>query len=152
MIFLRQRSVIALLILAASPSILSVFSFSISANFLRRIPKTELRMLGKGFGKPKFTYAGSLQPGVISPKLEVPKGILLPDYAIDGKPKLKSKGGPTDIYPQTPEDLIKMRTAGKIAREVLDAAVRMVKPGITTHDIDVVVHQETIARNSYPCK
>lgn len=43
-----------------------------------------------------------------------------------------------------------MRVAGKHAREVLDAAIRMVRVGITTEDIDKLVFAETIARNCYP--
>ncbi len=43
-----------------------------------------------------------------------------------------------------------MRVAGRIAREVLDTAVNMVRPGITTNDIDVVVHEATVSRNAYP--
>ena len=38
----------------------------------------------------------------------------------------------------------------KLAREVLDAAIRSVRPGMTTDDIDKLVHMETIARNAYP--
>lgn len=73
-----------------------------------------------------------------------------PDYAVDGKPKTSKKGMPWEIIPQTPEDIVRMRVAGRIAREVLDAAVRAVQPGITTDFIDQLVHKETIARNSYP--
>jgi len=43
-----------------------------------------------------------------------------------------------------------MRIAGRIAREVLDEAVRFVKPGVTTDDIDRIVHEETVKRNAYP--
>ena len=32
----------------------------------------------------------------------------------------------------------------QIAREVLDAAARVVRPGVTTDEIDEVVHRETI--------
>jgi methionyl aminopeptidase len=39
-----------------------------------------------------------------------------------------------------------MRETCRIAREVLDAAARIIKPGITTDEIDRVVHEETIAR------
>ena len=34
----------------------------------------------------------------------------------------------------------------QIAREVLDAGARIIKPGITTDEIDRVIHEETIAR------
>jgi len=33
----------------------------------------------------------------------------------------------------------------QIAREVLDAAARAVRPGITTDELDEVVHEATIA-------
>jgi methionine aminopeptidase len=33
----------------------------------------------------------------------------------------------------------------KIAREVLDAAARIIRPGITTDEIDQVVHDATVA-------
>ncbi|EKM55415.1 uncharacterized protein PHACADRAFT_256030 [Phanerochaete carnosa HHB-10118-sp] len=43
-----------------------------------------------------------------------------------------------------------MRTACRLAREVLDIAASHVKPGVTTDFIDEVVHNATIERNSYP--
>ena len=66
------------------------------------------------------------------------------------RPKSINLGMPWEITPQTPEDIVRMRVAGKIAREVLDLAVLYVKPGITTASIDKLVHDETIKRNSYP--
>jgi len=112
-----------------------------------------LYMHGKGFGATKssgFVYTGSLKPGVIGPPLEIPAHIKRPDYADDGVPKAKSKGLPWEITPQTPDDIARMRVAGRIAREVLDIATQLVKPGITTAEIDRVVHEETIKRDSYP--
>lgn len=38
----------------------------------------------------------------------------------------------------------------QLAREVLDIAASHVRPGITTDDIDAIVHQATIERNAYP--
>ena len=43
-----------------------------------------------------------------------------------------------------------MRAAGRIAREVLDAAGRLVAPGVTTDAIDALVTEETIKRGAYP--
>lgn len=37
-----------------------------------------------------------------------------------------------------------------MARQVLDIAAQHVKPGVTTDEIDRVVHEETIKRNAYP--
>jgi len=69
---------------------------------------------------------------------------------LDGKPKNKSRLMPWDVQVQTVEDIERMRVAGRIAREVLDIAVSSVKVGMTTDDIDKIVHLETIKRNSYP--
>jgi methionyl aminopeptidase len=44
----------------------------------------------------------------------------------------------------------KMRYAGRLAREVLDAAVRAVKPGITTDALDSIAHLEAIKWKAYP--
>ena len=109
---------------------------------------------GGGFGAPKkpaFKYTGPLKPGVVGPKLDVPITIQRPDYAKDGVPKLgANKGNLWDVKPCAEEDIPRMRKAGKIAREVLDSAIRMVEPGLTTMEIDAHVHKETIARDSYP--
>ena len=46
-----------------------------------------------------------------------------------------------------------MRVVGRLAREVLDAATRLVAtagPGLTTDEIDALVHKETVARGAYP--
>ena len=93
-----------------------------------------MMMSAKGFGftAPKFAYTGKVQAGKQSPKSIVPEHINKPDYALDGIPKNKKNNVPWDIAPCAPEDIVRMRVAGKIAREVLDAAVRLVKVGITT--------------------
>lgn len=107
----------------------------------------------RGFGSSKekeFLYSGKVRPGALSSKREVPIGIKRPDYANDGIPKLKESGMPWEIRAQTPEVIEKMRIAGRIAREVLDAAVLITKVGISTDDIDRLVHEETIKRNAYP--
>ena len=43
-----------------------------------------------------------------------------------------------------------MRAAGRVAREVLDIAGRAVRPGITTDEIDNIVHAESLKRGAYP--
>ena len=51
---------------------------------------------------------------------------------------------PWVVEVKTAEEIVKMRAAGKVAREVLDIAGRAVKAGITTDEIDALVHEETI--------
>lgn len=108
--------------------------------------------MGKGFGTktPSFRYAGKLQPGTRSPTRLVPGNIARPDYAIDGKPKKRKEGQAWSIVPTPPQDIANMRIAGRYAREVLDAAVRSVAPGITTESIDALVHEECLKRQCYP--
>ncbi|PKI70407.1 hypothetical protein CRG98_009182 [Punica granatum] len=43
-----------------------------------------------------------------------------------------------------------MRECCRIAREVLDVAARMIRPGVTTDEIDKAVHEATIAAGGYP--
>lgn len=44
----------------------------------------------------------------------------------------------------------KMRASGKLAAQVLAAAGDMIAPGVTTEDIDKMVHDLTIAAGAYP--
>eukprot|EP00953_Heterococcus_sp_UTEX-ZZ885_P008432 5057-Heterococcus_DN1.PRE.2 len=111
-------------------------------------------MMNKGFGGkprvPKFKYTGSVRPGAMSPTRPVPAEIMRPEYADTGKVVTNPPRFPWVIEEKTAHDIECMRAAGKIAREVLDAAGRAVRPGVTTDEIDAIVHAETIARDSYP--
>jgi len=100
----------------------------------------------------QFQYTGSVLPGKQSPKRIVPtdQGIIFPDYALDGTPKATSPLLPWLIDVKSEEEIKKMRAAGKAAREILDIAGRMVKPGVTTDEIDARVHEESIKRGGYP--
>merc|ERR1719223_1554878 len=63
---------------------------------------------------------------------------------------MKSQALPWIIEVKTPEEIKKMRAAGRVAREVLDIAGRAVRPGITTDEIDNLVHAESVKRGAYP--
>jgi methionyl aminopeptidase len=80
----------------------------------------------------------------------VPSGILLPDYARDGKPKATGPLLPWQIEVKNERDIEGMRNAGRVAREVLDAAAAALAVGVATDSIDEVVHAETIRRGAYP--
>uniref|UniRef100_A0A6V1URZ5 Methionine aminopeptidase n=1 Tax=Heterosigma akashiwo TaxID=2829 RepID=A0A6V1URZ5_HETAK len=146
----------SLILLCLWLSLSSVFSFYAPSTKLI-VPRESgiVLPLGKGFGeKPKkkgFKYTGTTVPGVISPKREVPDHIMKPPYADDGDPK-SDRGGlfPWDIEVKTAEDIEAMRISGRIAREVLDIAGKAVKAGITTDEIDRIVHEACIERNAYP--
>eukprot|EP00985_Skeletonema_marinoi_P027019 scaffold21540_cov237-Skeletonema_marinoi.AAC.1 len=98
-----------------------------------------------------FQYAGSIRPGLQTPKRIVPsEKIKFPDYALDGQPKNRPALFPWVIETKKPEEIEKMRASGRCAREVLDLAGRAVRPGITTDEIDRIVHEASIERGAYP--
>ena len=102
-------------------------------------------------GVGAFRYAGTVVPGVQSPQRTVTDAaIMKPDYAADSVPKNRPQMLPWVIEQKTPEEIAKMRAAGRVAREVLDIAGRMVAPGVTTDAIDAVVHEESLKRGAYP--
>ena len=105
----------------------------------------------------RFPYAGSVRPGTQSPQRRVVVSsdvdIVMPDYALDGRPK---KGSNSPLLPwvievKKPEEIVKMRKSGKLARHILDLAGRAVKPGITTDEIDNIVHEAILEAGAYPC-
>ncbi len=88
---------------------------------------------------------GRVLPGDISPMRPVPDHIARPPYADTGEvdswdePRVKS-----------PEIIERMRTAGAVAAEILRLAGAAVRPGMTTDELDVYVHELYVERNSYP--
>src|SRR5919199_2376811 len=86
-----------------------------------------------------------LCPGVQTPRRPVPPEIQRPEYV--GKPAPKPC---TDSWVQPPEVLEAMRVAGKIAAQALAEGGRMVAPGITTDEVDRVVHEFLVDHGAYP--
>lgn len=97
---------------------------------------------------PQFTFTGPLRPFPYGPDRSVPEGIARPEYWETGNPVSERKNSTIPVH--TAEEIAKMRTVCRMAREVLDAAARAVKPGVTTDELDRIVHEETIKRNAYP--
>eukprot|EP00793_Prasinoderma_coloniale_P006335 PRCOL_00001165-RA len=100
---------------------------------------------------PTFHWTGKLRPAPISPYRPVPASIPRPDYADTGYPE-EEQASP---YQRTPPILNAaqiegMRAAGRLGREVLDAAHRAVRPGATTDEIDRVVHEACVEAGAYP--
>lgn len=100
---------------------------------------------------PNFSYSGTLRPVYpLSEKRAVPKHINKPDYAKDGVPKseMMELGSAPRILNKKQQE--RMRTVCKMGREILDLAATYVKVGVTTDEIDEVVHNAIIERNAYP--
>jgi methionyl aminopeptidase len=62
--------------------------------------------------------------------------------------ELRQRGAPIKVL--TAAEIDKMRTVCRLGREVLNAGAAAIRPGVTTDEIDRVVHEATIARGAYP--
>ena len=94
----------------------------------------------------KRLFETRVQPGNISPMRTVPAHIGRPDYAETGVPA----GRASSRNVRTPEEIVRMRRAGKAAAQILRVAGEAIRPGITTDEIDAIVHELTIKLGGYP--
>ncbi|CAG8491394.1 9640_t:CDS:10 [Acaulospora morrowiae] len=101
---------------------------------------------------PAFPYTGTLRAVYpLSPRRKVPAHIARPDYADDPKGKSRSEQiGRSNLPVLNDEEIAAMRKVCALAREVLDIGAASIKPGITTDEIDRIIHDATIERDSYP--
>jgi methionyl aminopeptidase len=85
-----------------------------------------------------------LTPGRISPRREVPAHIPRPEYVGRREPKRSTR------TVQTPEIIERMRRAGRLAAQAVELAGEHCKPGVTTDEIDAVVHEFLLDHGAYP--
>ena len=100
-----------------------------------------------------FKFTGPLRPFPYSftGKRAVPDAVKKPDYAKTGAPNTHFQALADKAPPVCgPEEIAKIREACKIARGAIDAGHRAVAPGVTTEEIDRVVHEYIIANDAYP--
>ncbi|WP_300013054.1 type I methionyl aminopeptidase [Pseudonocardia sp.] len=86
-----------------------------------------------------------LTPGTPTPIRPVPAHIPRPEYV--GK---KSPARSTEPWVQTPEVIEAMRHAGRIAARALAVGGEAVAPGVTTDEVDRVVHEFLVDHDAYP--
>jgi len=86
-----------------------------------------------------------LIPGTVGPWRQVPPHIRRPEYV--GKPRPRPYTG---SHVQAPETIEKMRVAGRLAAQATVLAGEHCKPGVTTDEIDRVVHEFLVDRGAYP--
>ncbi|KAJ3414108.1 Methionine aminopeptidase 1 [Chytridiales sp. JEL 0842] len=103
---------------------------------------------------PNYPYTGKLRPIYpLSEKRIVPPHIQRPDYADDsqGRPfsEIKLRNS-SQIDILKPNEIEKMREVCRLAREVLEEGRKAAKVGVTTDEVDRVVHEACVERNCYP--
>src|SRR5262245_27515796 len=86
-----------------------------------------------------------LMPGRVGPWRQVPPGIARPEYV--GKKRPRPYNG-TEI--QDAETVERMRIAGRLAAQATALAGEHCKPGVTTDEIDRVVHEFLCDHGAYP--
>jgi methionyl aminopeptidase len=87
----------------------------------------------------------ALQPGRQTPSRPVPASIPRPEYVGKDRPA-KS----TDPWVQPPEIVERMRVAGRIAARAMEQGSKAIAPGVTTDQIDAVVHEYICDHGAYP--
>ncbi|KAL6945819.1 Methionine aminopeptidase 1 [Hanseniaspora uvarum] len=99
-----------------------------------------------------FKYPGPLRAAYpLTPKRAIPENIVKAEWADNGIPVEEQQNDRLNSIPvYTKDEIKKIRKACIYGREVLDLAGAAVRPGITTDEIDAIVHEETIKRNCYP--
>ena len=87
----------------------------------------------------------SIRPATLSPPRPVPNSIPRPEYV--GQPAPMPYRG---SHVQSAETITRMRVAGQLAARAMQAAGAAVAPGVTTDDLDRIVHEYLLAHGAYP--
>ena len=85
-----------------------------------------------------------VRPATLSARRQVPEAIERPDYVETGVPRRE------EALVKDEETLDRMRRAGRTAAEVLAIGLAAVAPGVTTDEIDELVHVACLERGAYP--
>lgn len=89
--------------------------------------------------------AGHLIPGRLSPARAVPAGIPRPEYVGRREPAPNTAG---DRY--TPDEVERIRAAGRVAAGAIEAAASAIGPGVTTDELDRIAHEFVVGHGAYP--
>jgi methionyl aminopeptidase len=91
-----------------------------------------------------MSQRAALTPGQLSPWREVPASIPRPEYVGKKEPRRSNR------TVQPPEIIDRMRVAGRLAARAVVLAGEHCKPGVTTDEIDRVVHEFLCDHGAYP--
>ena len=89
--------------------------------------------------------SGHLVSGTVTPQRAVPAAIPRPEYV--GRPGPGPYDG-GDLY--TPEEIERVRAAGRIAAQAVELVGSAIRPGITTDELDVIAHEFIVSQDAYP--
>ena len=104
-------------------------------------------------GRPKVQGGRTwfpVEPGHVTKRRSVPSIIPFPDYALHGQPKRNDENEGAFVKFTEKNDLQKLRNSAQLARQMLDFACSLAKPGVSTEEIDIVIHNEIVRHGAYP--
>ncbi len=105
-----------------------------------------MKSIFSNFGKK---FAGAQDPvlkGIVSPMRSVPSHIKGPEYATSGMPR----EAPNAIITYNKDHIADIRKSARLARKMLEFALSLAKPGVTTEEIDIATHAEIVKHGAYP--
>jgi methionyl aminopeptidase len=88
---------------------------------------------------------GHLIPGRRPAPRAVPASIARPEYVGRPAPRANEAG---DRY--SPDEVERIRAAGRIAAGAIDAAAQAIRPGVTTAELDRIAHEYVVGHGAYP--
>lgn len=94
---------------------------------------------------PRNNDTGWLMPGVVTKQLDVPAAIVRPEYVGKNSPSEWTGG-----HVKNPEQVEKIRAAGKLAAQAIELAGSQITPGMSTDELDVIVHEFLVSNGAYP--
>jgi methionyl aminopeptidase len=94
---------------------------------------------------PSHAPTGTLIPGTLSPERTVPDHIDRPDYVGLAEPPKYT--GPDAFDSETVE---RIRRAGQLAADCMVATGELIRPGVSTDELDAFAHEYLIQRGAYP--
>ena len=103
------------------------------------------------------SYTGTLRPHTVFPRREIPKSskVQRPDYAADGTPMSEMgerMSFSRKIKKNSPEEIKKMRVAGRLGREVLDLVVILFNDEFCIKNAEFCIkHGEFCIKNDEIC-
>lgn len=92
-----------------------------------------------------FDTAGHLVAGRIGRQRAVPADIVRPEYVGRVAPANDERG---DLYSR--DEIARIRAAGTIAADAIQAVGAAVRPGVTTDELDAIGHAYVISQGAYP--
>ncbi|KAF1329696.1 Methionine aminopeptidase, type i, partial [Globisporangium splendens] len=117
-------------------------TLALAPNTRKATEKSVVMLLKRLFSSAR----APVRAGQVSPRRAVPSHIAHPPYA--------ANGGMSNLKPFIPildkAQQQKLRTACALARDILAFSKPLVQPGVTTDEIDRIVHEEILRCNAYP--